>query len=142
MKELYWRYIAEVWDQRRTERLEQFFTPDHLDHDAPPGQGLGIDHLRAVMAYMQSAFPDCSVRIEELYVDGPTLIARITFSGTHRGESFGLAPTGRRVEIGQIHILRFRDGKMAEHWSKSDDLLMLRQPGAVPPQPAPAAGPS
>ena len=48
------------------------------------------------------------------------------------GEFFGIAPTGRRVQIGQIHIERFRVGKMAEHRSKSDDLLMMRQLGAVP----------
>jgi hypothetical protein len=40
------------------------------------------------------------------------------------------------MEVGQIHILRFRDGKMAEHWSKSDDLLKMRQLGVVPEAPA------
>ena len=132
MKALYRRYIDQVWVQHRFDGLEEFFTPDHIDHDLPDDQGRGIEHLRAVMRYMQAAFPDEHVSIEEMFVDGDALIVRLTFSGTQKGEFFGILPTDRRVEIGQIHIFRFRDGKMAEHWSRSDDLLMMRQLGVVP----------
>ena len=132
MKELYRRYLDEVWTRRRVDALDQFFVPDHVDHDQPPGEGQGIDYLRAIMPYFQMAFPDASVNIDDLYVDGHALISRLTFSGTHRGEFFGIAATGRHVQIRQIHIARFRDGKMAEHWSNSDDLLLMRQLGVLP----------
>lgn len=132
MKQLYRTYIDEVWTHRRLDGMERFFTRDHRDLDAPPGQGEGLEGLQYIMGYMQSAFPDCAVRIDDLYVDGDTLIACITFSGTHQGEFFGIGPTGRAVQVGQIHVMRFRDGKLAEHRSKSDDLLMMRQLGVVP----------
>jgi steroid delta-isomerase-like uncharacterized protein len=132
LKAFYRRYIDQVWVQHRIDGLEQFFTQDHLDHDLPDDQGRGLDHLRATMGYMQAAFPDERVSIEEMFVDTETLIVRLTFTGTQQGEFFGIPPSGRRVEIGQIHIVRFRDGKMAEHWSRSDDLLMMRQLGAIP----------
>lgn len=140
LKALYRRYIEQVWQQRRLDTLPEFFTADHLDHDASPPRQLDAAALHGVMGSMQTAFPDARVAIEELFVDGDTLIVRLTFSGTQQGEFFGIPPTGKRVEVGQIHILRFREGKMAEHWSKSDDLLMLRQLGVVPEAPAPHAG--
>jgi predicted ester cyclase len=132
MKELYRRYIAEVWIAHRPETMEQFFTADHLDLDAPPGQAQGLEELRRIIKHFQAAFPDCTVAIDDLFVDGETLIALITFSGTHHGVFFDIPPTGRAVRVGQIHVLRLRDGKFAVHRGKSDDLLMLRQIGVIP----------
>jgi predicted ester cyclase len=94
--------------------------------------------LRRIFAHFQTAFPDCAVVIDDLFVEGDTLIALITFSGTQQGVFFDIPPTGRAVRVGQIHVLQVRDDKFAVHRGKSDDLLMLRQLGVVPePTPAP-----
>jgi predicted ester cyclase len=45
----------------------------------------------------------------------------------------GIAPTGKRVSIGLIDILRLERGKVVEHWSVVDNLGMLQQLGVVPP---------
>jgi predicted ester cyclase len=34
---------------------------------------------------------------------------------THRGEFFGIPPTGKQVTVTGIHVLRIADGKIAEH---------------------------
>jgi predicted ester cyclase len=59
-------------------------------------------------------------------------------SGTHQGEFFGVAPTGKRVEMSGITIDRFDDesGKMVEEWPEYDLLGAMRQMGAVPEQAA------
>jgi predicted ester cyclase len=44
-----------------------------------------------------------------------------------RGEFAGLKPTGRRVEVTEINIPRFRDGLMVEHWALLDEASMMRQ---------------
>ena len=44
----------------------------------------------------------------------------------------GLPPTGRRVEIGLIDIVRVADGRVVEHWNAVDTLGMLQQLGAIP----------
>ena len=44
----------------------------------------------------------------------------------------GVPPTGRRVDVDGMTILRFRDGKIVERWQAMDMLGLLTQLGAVP----------
>ena len=43
-----------------------------------------------------------------------------------------MPPTGRSFDIDLIDIVRFRDGKIAEHWGVADRLGLLQQIGALP----------
>ena len=54
---------------------------------------------------------------------------RGTSSGTHRGEFMGVPPSGKRVAVSGMHIMRLADGKIVEHWSFSDQVGMMRQLG-------------
>jgi len=44
----------------------------------------------------------------------------------------GMPPSGKRYEIGEIHIFRLRDGKVVEHWHQLDQMGMMKQLGAMP----------
>lgn len=132
LKEIYRRYWAEVWVGQKLELAENYFTADFLDHAAPPFQGPGVEGLKQVFAYFFNAFPDGNGTIEDLIAEGDKLVVRLTFRGTHQGEFFGIPATGKSVSVSQTHIFRFSGEKMAEHWSNSDDLGMLRQLGAIP----------
>ena len=65
-------------------------------------------------------------------VDGDKIVARIVLRGTHQGPFFGIPATGRQVVVPGIHLMRYADGKMVEHWSNSDDLGMMGQLGVIP----------
>ena len=59
----------------------------------------------------------------------------------------GIPPTGRKVEIHVIDIVRVGGGRIVEHWNCVDRLGLLAQLGALPEAPRPrlreaAAGPS
>ena len=65
------------------------------------------------------AFPDREFVVHKLWeVDnGDTIICHYSIIGTHSGGSFfGTPPTGNPVEINGTAILRFKDGKIVEHW--------------------------
>jgi len=81
---------------------------------------------------MRVAFPDYRFIVEDLIGDGDKVVARVTVTGTHRGEMMGLAPTHKRVQTNGIEVFRLEDGKLAEHWATVDALGMLRQLGMVP----------
>jgi predicted ester cyclase len=55
-----------------------------------------------------------------------------TFTGTHTGEMYGIPPTGQRVSLQYVDILRLRDGKIVEHWLALDQLSFLQQLGVDP----------
>jgi predicted ester cyclase len=42
------------------------------------------------------------------------------FTGTHTGDFLGIPPTGKRATIRVMDMVRYRDGRIAEHWSVVD----------------------
>ena len=54
-------------------------------------------------------------------------------TGTHRDQFRGVAPTGRRISVDGITILRFSGGRCIERWSSVDMYGWLAQIGAVSP---------
>jgi len=66
----------------------------------------------------RSAFPDGEMVVDELVAEGDRVVARVTMSGTHRGEYAGMRGTGRVVRAEGIEIFRLADGKLAEGWSR------------------------
>jgi predicted ester cyclase len=66
-----------------------------------------------------------------MLADGDLVATRKTFRGTHTGEFMGIPPTGRDIELGVIDIVRYRDGRIVEHWSQVDQLGLLQQLGVI-----------
>jgi predicted ester cyclase len=55
-----------------------------------------------------------------------------------RGWAHGHAPTGKRVDVQLIDIIRFGDDGLAhEHWGVFGMMAMMQQLGAVPGEPSP-----
>jgi len=67
-----------------------------------------------------TAFPDAAVTIDEQIAERDLVTTRKTLRGTHRGEIWGLSPSGNRIELEFIDIFRIRDGKLVEHWTHID----------------------
>ncbi len=96
--------------------------------DAPKGKA-GVGRL---FQSMFDAFPDFEMIVEDTIVEGDKAVIRVTARGTHQGEFMGMAPTGRRIEVPLIDIMRVRDDKIAEHWGVMDGATMMEQLGAGP----------
>ena len=47
---------------------------------------------------MRVAFPDYRFAVEDLIGEAEKVVARVSVTGTHRGERMGLAPTDKRVQ--------------------------------------------
>lgn len=86
--------------------------------------------------YLRAAFPDRVDVIEEVIADGDTVGLLFRVTGTHRGNFFGIAPTGRKIDIHEVGILRFSEnGRIAEGWFMADEAGLLKQLGArLPPR--------
>ncbi len=113
--------------------LEEMVDSDITDHDPAPGQGPGLEGVKQYFSSLHAAFPDVHMDVEDMIAEGEKVVARVSVSGTHQGEFLGIEPTGNRVTIKGIDILRITDGKVVEHWGNFDDLGMLQQLGIVEP---------
>jgi steroid delta-isomerase-like uncharacterized protein len=111
---------------------------DFVEHQGAGGPGFPstkegtLEFFRALLA----AFPDWHMTVEDLIAGGDKTVARVTVTGTHKGEFMGMPPTGTRAEVQLIDIMRFdRAGLVSEHWGVADMLSLMQQLGAVPAGP-------
>jgi predicted ester cyclase len=59
--------------------------------------------------------------------EGDKAFARLTYRGTHGGELFGIAPTGRRIQYAGAAVFTFRGARIAEVWVLGDLFWLISQ---------------
>ena len=92
-----------------------------INHVAPPGTINGKESMRYFLSeILRPAFPDIQVEIFDQVAEGDKVVSRKTFYATHLGNFMGVAPTGKKVEINVIDIIRLKDGKYVDHWGMSN----------------------
>ena len=79
----------------------------------------------------RNAFPDLAITEEDLIAEDDKVVMRQVTTGTHQGDFMGIAATGKKVEMHDIHIVRLADDKIVEHWGVEDNLGMMQQLGVV-----------
>ena len=126
------RRLVEAWNTRNWGVLDELMVPDCVDHYAPAGQKPGREGYREAEINVTNAFPDIKFTIEDMIAEGDKVAVRLTFSGTHRGEFMGIAPTNKRVTVPEISIWRIVSGKFVEEWGFSDRLGVVQQLGVIP----------
>ncbi len=75
--------------------------------------------------------PDWHEVIEDIIAEGDKLWVRLSYTGTHTGELFGIAPTGKKITTTAVDIYRIVNGKLAEYWNVTDKLDLLKPLGVV-----------
>ena len=78
-----------------------------------------------------TAFPDFTLTIEDVIVEGDLAVIRYRITGTHTGDLMGMPPTGAEVEFVGTNILRVLDGQVTEIWATHDSYGLMQQLGAL-----------
>ena len=128
------RRAYEAINQKNLDALDEIVASDIIDRDPAPGQAPDLEGVKQYFSSMHTAFPDFQMDIEDMIAEGDKVVARVSVGGTHQGEFMGIDPTGNRVTITGIDILRVNaDGKIVERWGNFDDLGMMQQLGVMEP---------
>ena len=125
-RELVLRMHRELLRTRDLDRVDEFFAPDFVSHNTPPGLPEGVEGVKRFFAMFRDALGDLDVSVDELVAEGDRVAVATTTTGTHQGELFGIAATGRRVAVTGIDLVRV-DGKIVEHRGLTDTVGLLRQ---------------
>ncbi len=134
-KEKVRRLYEEAFGQRKPEVIDEVLHSDFVCYDpnAEGGEVRGAQTVKGEIEYFHNAFADFFWRVEDQVAEGDKVTTRHTLGGTHQGEFFGVAATGKRVEVSAITIDRFDEsGKLVEEWASYDALGIMRQLGAIP----------
>lgn len=92
----------------------------------------GMDALRTAYPLIKTAFPDAAVELQQQLVDGDRVASHWIVTGTHLGDFFGIAPTGKPVKYQNIGIATVVDGKIVQYNAENGWLAVFRQIGALP----------
>jgi predicted ester cyclase len=79
--------------------FDELFADDFLDHTPQPGRTPDKAGARELYKVLRAAFPDFHAEIHWQLADGDRVTTYKTYHGTHLGEFFGVAPTGRKNSI-------------------------------------------
>jgi steroid delta-isomerase-like uncharacterized protein len=129
------RMLEEAFGQGKVEIVEEILDPDFVCYDpnSESGEVRGADTIKQEIEWFRSAVPDLTYTVEDQVEEGDKVVTRYTATGTHQGEFFGVAPSGKRIEMSGIQIDRFDEsGKMVEEWPEYDLLGAMKQMGAGP----------
>ena len=132
------RFMEEAFGEGKPELVDELLDADFVRYDPyiEAGEVRGTQTVKENIVWFRNAFPDLSCTIEEQVAQGDKVVSRWTLRGTHRGDFFGVAGTGNRVEFTGIQIDRFdQGGKIVEERAEFDLLGAMRQMGAIPHEP-------
>ena len=117
------RMLEEVWNQGNLDVLDELLARDFVSHDPilPSGRTEGIEGYKSIVTVLREAFPDLQITLERQIDISDQVICLVTFRGTNKGTFAGAPPSGRKVSVSWINILRMSDGKVAEEWISTGD---------------------
>lgn len=118
-----------AWNAHDADAVAAVFAADALVREVGTGQeSRGREAVRARAAALMTAFPDLTLERVELLIDGDRHADRWVLSGTHRGELFGIPPTGKRIRVDGATFTRLGpDGLVVEDLHFSDTLGLMAQ---------------
>lgn len=126
------RFREELYNTGNVAIASEICDRDYIQHSLDPltpDFGNGPEAMRQTVLMYRNAFPDARCTIEDLVVQGDRVVARWTARGTNTGSLGNLAPTGKRVEVTGMDLLRISNGKIRECWTNWDTMGMMQQLG-------------
>src|SRR5438105_4990633 len=78
----------------------------------------GLTALKEHFPPMLAAFPDFTAELKQQLIEGDRVAMHWIFRGTHRGELFGIPPTGKAVQFQNLGISRVEHGRIVQYNSE------------------------
>lgn len=136
LKELLNTYVEEVWTNRNIAELDRFLAPTYRRHLGRGVDPLTRDGQQKLLTDFRAAFPDAQLTVEEVVAERDVIAFRSRMRGTHHGTFRSIPPTGMKVDVRLLDMIRVENGMFVEQWGGPDLLDLLQQLGASVTAPA------
>ena len=114
------RFYHELWNRWNLTVADEIVSEDVRFRGSLGSTLEGRESFKGYVETVRAAFPDWHNRIDEMISCGDGVVARMTWSGTHRGRLQDVEPTGERVEYVGVAIFRLEGGRIEEVWVVGD----------------------
>ena len=148
-------YLRQLWEEHLRHEFDTHNTEDtlatmvedaYVNHIPVLTGGVGRDELREFYSkrFIPQMPPDTEMTPISRTIGNDQLVDEMVFKFTHTIRMDwmlpGLAPTGRRVEVPLVAIVKFREGKLAHEHIYWDQASVLVQLGLLEAGTLPVAG--
>src|SRR5262245_20103039 len=123
------RFYEHLWNEWSFDTIPELISPDCRFRGSLGVTVRGRLGFRRYMERVRRAMPDFHNRVEELVAERDRVAARLTYTGTHRGNLLGVAPTGRRVRYAGMARFVLRRGRIVDGWVLGDLHGLLKRLG-------------
>lgn len=123
--------IERIFVGHEDSAIDELISPTFVPHTFGPMQP-GREGLREGMRRASAGVSNARFDIHDMVAEDDRVAVRLTSSARHTGAFMGVAATGARYSIDEIHIFRIVEGQVAEHWHEFDKLALMQQLNGVP----------
>jgi steroid delta-isomerase-like uncharacterized protein len=124
-------FIREIWSEGRLDAVEKYLASTYTIYHDPndPWNGQELDHagFKNCVSISRAPFPDQQFTINEMVGEGDKIAVSWFWRGTHKGEIFGIAATGKEITMSGLTIYYFKNGKLSGHWQIADRASVYQQ---------------
>lgn len=126
-KKVVMRFNKEFLEGGNTEVLKEIVADDFVNHTAVAGIPKDVTGLIRFVGMLHQGFPDLTVEIHDQIAENDLVASRKTIHGTHLGEIMGHQPTGKKVTMNVLDMVRIREGKYVDHWGRNDVMQVIEK---------------
>jgi carboxymethylenebutenolidase len=147
LQQLWEEHVRHEFNTRKHEETLATMVEDaYVNHIPVLTGGVGKDELREFYSkrFIPQMPPDTEMTTISRTIGNDQLVDEMVFKFTHTIQMDwmlpGIAPTGKRVEVPLVAIIRFKEGKLAHEHIYWDQASVLVQLGLIDPSTLPVAG--
>ena len=136
-KQVIYRFVEELWNQRRLDVADAIFAKDCVTHQLRSGAAVdavqrGPEEMKEHVAGWIASFPDLRFSVEQMLSEGDRVVMQLLMEGTHQGAWLGIPASGKKMQIRMFTVHRVVQGKIVEDWVLVESLGLFQQLGVVP----------
>lgn len=121
------RFYEEMWNRFDKTVFAEILHPDFRFRGSLGQVKVGFDEFGDYVDFIQAFSPDFHNEVIMTISEGDRTFARRSCTGTHEGEVFGLAPTGRGFEYAGAAVFTIEEGLIREVWVLGDIYGLIQQ---------------
>lgn len=126
--------LYRAFSENNPDLVDSVLAADWDDIPLAPGQGPGPEGIKPIIRSFGEAFPDVRIVIHDLIQVPGQIAVRAEITGTHLGQLFGIAATGKKVSF-RLHEFHALDGeRVVTTWHMEDWFGLFLQLGQFPAQ--------
>ena len=126
--------LYRAFSEKNPDLVDSVLSADWDDIPLAPGQGPGPEGIKLIIRSFGEAFPDVHIVIHDMIQVPGQIAVRAEITGTHLGELFGIAATGKKVSLRLHEFHALDDERVVTTWHMEDWFGLFLQLGQFPAQ--------